>query len=53
LGVLKDRADSLFYPPLPPRKLRAIETIEHGIVNKIFLEFEKPWWTGSKNKNLF
>jgi len=51
LGVLKDRAASLFDPQLPLKKFRAIETIELGIVNKIFLEFENPWWTGGKNKN--
>lgn len=46
LGVLKDKVASLFEPQLPLKKLKAIETMEMGVVNKIFLEFEHPWWTG-------
>lgn len=44
LGVLKDRADKLFTPLLPEKKRKAIEGIGFGTVDKIFLEFCKPWW---------
>ncbi len=48
LGVLKDKVARLFEPELPLKKLKAIETIEMGVVNKIFLEFDHPWWKGEK-----
>ncbi len=44
LGVLKARAETLFEPALPERKLEAIRKIEIGSVDKIFLEFEDAWW---------
>ena len=44
LGVLKARADTLFEPALPERKLEAIRKVAIGSVDKIFLEFEDAWW---------
>ncbi|XP_052420492.1 spermine oxidase-like [Carassius gibelio] len=44
LGVLKDKASTMFEPPLPPTKLSAIENLGFGIVDKIFLFFEKRFW---------
>ncbi|XP_061413367.1 spermine oxidase-like isoform X1 [Lethenteron reissneri] len=44
LGYLKTNGASMFHPPLPPRKLRAIERLGFGAVSKIFLEFERPFW---------
>uniref|UniRef100_A0A672KJL2 Peroxisomal N(1)-acetyl-spermine/spermidine oxidase-like n=2 Tax=Sinocyclocheilus grahami TaxID=75366 RepID=A0A672KJL2_SINGR len=44
LGVLKDKASTMFEPPLPSTKLSAIENLGFGIVDKIFLFFEKSFW---------
>ena len=44
LGVLKERAASLFFPPLPDQKLEAIDKLGFGTVNKIVLVFEEPPW---------
>lgn len=44
LGVLKDRVDSMFHPPLPIEKKRAIVGLGYGSVGKIFLEFPTPFW---------
>ena len=44
LGVLKDKAETMFIPALPERNLGAIRDIGMGVVDKIFLEWEKPWW---------
>uniref|UniRef100_A0A8C3VYW6 Amine oxidase domain-containing protein n=1 Tax=Catagonus wagneri TaxID=51154 RepID=A0A8C3VYW6_9CETA len=44
LGFLKERLDTFFEPPLPPEKAEAIRRIGFGTNNKIFLEFEEPFW---------
>uniref|UniRef100_A0A8D1V8Z2 Polyamine oxidase n=2 Tax=Sus scrofa TaxID=9823 RepID=A0A8D1V8Z2_PIG len=44
LGFLKGRLDTFFEPPLPPEKAEAIRKIGFGTNNKIFLEFEEPFW---------
>lgn len=44
LGVLKENYKTLFTPPLPLMKVNAIEGLSIGVVDKIFLEFEKPFW---------
>lgn len=44
LGVLKKRHSTLFRPPLPNSMLKAIESIGFDTINKIFLEFDHPWW---------
>lgn len=44
LGVLKEKHHQLFNPPLPPKKVSAIEGLVLGTVDKIYLEFEKPFW---------
>jgi spermine oxidase len=44
LGVLKDRHATLFTPKLPDYKVKAIKTIGFGVLGKIFLEFDKPFW---------
>lgn len=43
LGVLKQRANSLFHPPLPSYKLESIDRLLFGTVDKILLEFERPF----------
>ena len=42
LGVLKANCDRLFRPSLPDDKLNAIACLGFGIVDKVFLEFDKP-----------
>ena len=44
LGVLKADHESLFEPKLPKRKIEAIQKLGFGLVDKIFLEFEQPFW---------
>lgn len=44
LGFLKQNHESLFKPPLPDSKRELIESIGFGTVNKIVLQFEKPFW---------
>lgn len=43
LGVLKYTADTLFQPPLPEYKRDAIEKLLFGTVDKILLEYERPF----------
>ncbi|KAH8380431.1 hypothetical protein KR009_010676 [Drosophila setifemur] len=42
LGVLKEQHEKLFVPALPSSKVRAIEGLKLGTVDKFFLEFEQP-----------
>lgn len=44
LGCLKENSHKLFEPPLSSRKLEAINCLGFGTVNKIYLEFESPFW---------
>ncbi|XP_010618308.1 peroxisomal N(1)-acetyl-spermine/spermidine oxidase isoform X2 [Fukomys damarensis] len=44
LGFLKEHQDTFFDPPLPAEKVEAIRKIGFGTNNKVFLEFEKPFW---------
>ncbi|KAL4698825.1 hypothetical protein H8959_011482 [Pygathrix nigripes] len=44
LGFLKEHLDTFFDPPLPAEKAEAIRKIGFGTNNKIFLEFEEPFW---------
>ncbi|XP_078587788.1 spermine oxidase-like [Branchiostoma floridae x Branchiostoma japonicum] len=44
LGVLKKHASTFFQPPLPEKKLGSIARMGFGVVDKVFLEFEKPFW---------
>ncbi|XP_018055210.1 PREDICTED: LOW QUALITY PROTEIN: peroxisomal N(1)-acetyl-spermine/spermidine oxidase-like [Atta colombica] len=48
LGVLKEKHSSMFVPPLPQKKQRAIEGLNIGTVDKIFLEFSHRWWPEDK-----
>ncbi|KAI9166934.1 vacuolar protein sorting 33A-like protein [Paramyrothecium foliicola] len=43
LGVLK-QGNVTFNPPLPPRKLEAIERLGFGILNKVVLVYNKAFW---------
>ncbi|KAF5269352.1 hypothetical protein FQA39_LY08744 [Lamprigera yunnana] len=43
LGVLKHNAKQLFEPPLPDYKIDAINRLLFGTVNKILLEYDRPF----------
>ncbi|KAM4729246.1 peroxisomal N(1)-acetyl-spermine/spermidine oxidase-like [Anableps anableps] len=44
LGYLKRHCSTLFQPPLPLHKLHSIQRLGFGTNNKIFVEFDEPWW---------
>ncbi|XP_056653900.1 peroxisomal N(1)-acetyl-spermine/spermidine oxidase isoform X2 [Monodelphis domestica] len=44
LGFLKEKMTTLFSPQLPHRKADVIRKMGFGTNNKIFLEFEAPFW---------
>ncbi|RLU17070.1 hypothetical protein DMN91_011139 [Ooceraea biroi] len=44
LGVLKHHHTKLFCPGLPAEKVEAINKLGYGHVNKIFLEYARPFW---------
>lgn len=44
LGVLKETYREMFVPRLPAIKANAIEGLTLGTVDKIYLEFEAPFW---------
>jgi len=44
LGYLKAHAQELFQPALPEGKMAAIRRLGFGTVNKIYLEFDEPFW---------
>ncbi|XP_012287682.1 peroxisomal N(1)-acetyl-spermine/spermidine oxidase [Orussus abietinus] len=43
LGVLKEKVKDIFEPSLPGYKLQAIDRLLFGTVDKIFLEYERPF----------
>ncbi|KAJ8966263.1 hypothetical protein NQ314_003648 [Rhamnusium bicolor] len=43
LGVLKHKVNNIFQPPLPDYKLEAIDRLLFGTVDKILLEYERPF----------
>ncbi|KAB0800763.1 hypothetical protein PPYR_06502 [Photinus pyralis] len=43
LGVLKRNARQLFEPPLPDYKIESIDRLLFGTVDKILLEYERPF----------
>jgi spermine oxidase len=50
LGVLKKKYKTLFTPALPPWKIKSIIYSGFGTLEKIFLEFDKPFWPTDKNE---
>jgi len=47
LGFLKVHSNQLFKPPLPELKSSSINRLCFGTVNKIYLQFDKPFWNQS------
>ncbi|GIY76951.1 spermine oxidase [Caerostris extrusa] len=43
LGVLKAKAEELFEPKLPEYKIECLENLSFGVVNKIYLEYDRPF----------
>lgn len=43
LGILKRNLIE-FSPPLPPTKVDAIRRLGFGLLNKVILRFDQPWW---------
>lgn len=44
LGVLQHPGAVEFVPPLPPKKQTAIATVGMGLLNKVVLQFDRPFW---------
>lgn len=53
LGVLKQHADRLFCPQLPSEKVEAICALGYGMVNKVFMEYSRPFWVWRKGRIRF
>ncbi|CAG9790500.1 unnamed protein product [Diatraea saccharalis] len=51
IGVLKERHSQIFSPTLPPIKIKSIQTISIGVMDKIILLFPYSWWP--KNSSFF
>lgn len=43
-GYLKKHHSTLFHPGLPLHKLHSVQRLGFGTNNKIFVEFDSPWW---------
>ena len=50
LGVLQ-KGDVSFIPPLPPWKHDVIHNIGFGLVNKVVLRFDSPFWVDDATNN--
>ncbi|KAM9315190.1 LOW QUALITY PROTEIN: spermine oxidase [Pholidichthys leucotaenia] len=53
LGVLKENHEAMFSPSLPEDKVLAIEKLGISTTDKIFLEFEEPFWSPECNSIQF
>lgn len=53
LGVLKEKAASMFHPQLPAFKLESIDHLLFGTVDKIFLEYERPFLNADISEVMF
>lgn len=50
VGVLKSRYAELFTPNLPAEKIKAIENTGFGTLDKIFIEYDTPFWPKNDKK---
>ncbi|KAK5899273.1 hypothetical protein CesoFtcFv8_008769 [Champsocephalus esox] len=53
LGVLKQNHEAMFSPSLPEEKVLAIEKLGISTTDKIFLEYEEPFWSPECNSIQF
>ncbi|XP_034833470.1 spermine oxidase-like isoform X2 [Maniola hyperantus] len=44
IGILKERHSQLFSPQLPVEKINSINNLDVCVLDKIYIEFTKPWW---------
>ena len=45
IGVLKHGVDnSMFVPALPSTKIDLIRALRIGVVNKVWIRFDRPFW---------
>lgn len=44
LGCLKAHLNTMFKPTLPPSYIQTIRDIGFETINKIFIQFDIPWW---------
>lgn len=42
-GVLQ-RTPPKFDPPLPPRRVQSLHRLGMGLLNKVILSYDEPWW---------
>ena len=43
LGILQEKAKDMFVPELPEQKQESLKKLNFGTVNKIFLEYDRPF----------
>ncbi|XP_055544175.1 peroxisomal N(1)-acetyl-spermine/spermidine oxidase isoform X3 [Wyeomyia smithii] len=53
LGVLKDHGQTMFSPSLPQYKLESIDSLLYGTVDKIFLEYDRPFLSAKISEIMF
>ncbi|CAH1960112.1 unnamed protein product [Acanthoscelides obtectus] len=53
LGVLKEHGEKMFCPALPANKMDAIKSLGYGNMDKIFLDYERPFWVWSEGNIKF
>lgn len=44
LGVLRSLPPTFFSPPLPPRRRSSLDKLGFGLLNKVILSYEAPFW---------
>ncbi|CAH1183508.1 unnamed protein product [Phaedon cochleariae] len=47
LGVLKEHGEKMFCPALPANKIDAIKSLGYGYVDKVYMDYERPFWVWS------
>ncbi|XP_058822988.1 peroxisomal N(1)-acetyl-spermine/spermidine oxidase [Topomyia yanbarensis] len=53
LGVLKEHSQTMFSPSLPQYKLESIDSLLYGTVDKIFLEYDRPFLNAKISEIMF
>lgn len=53
LGVLKKHGQTMFEPSLPQYKLESIDSLLYGTVDKIFLEYDRPFLNAKVSEIMF